>query len=83
MDVIKARNKNEGSDILFFSAFLDLQSIRVDAATASKQLIFFNALTNVRITSGKAPVEVAKFGKKMTFFEASELFQNIRKLPTL
>ena len=33
----------------FFSAFLDLQSIRDDETTTSKKLIFFNALTDVRI----------------------------------
>ena len=32
--------------ILFFSAFLDLQSIRDDMTTTSKQLIFVNALTD-------------------------------------
>ena len=35
---------------IFFSVFLDLQSIRDDEATTSKQLIFFYALTDVRIT---------------------------------
>ena len=39
--------------LLYFSAFLDLQSIRDNEATTSKQLIFFNALTDVRITSRK------------------------------
>ena len=34
----------------FFSAFLDLQSIRDDETTTSKKLIFFNALTDVPIT---------------------------------
>ena len=33
----------------FFSAFLDLQSIRDDETTISKKLIFFNALTDVQI----------------------------------
>ena len=33
----------------FFSAFLDLQSIRDDETTTSKKLIFFNALTDVPI----------------------------------
>ena len=37
-------------DLNFFSAFLDLQSIGDDEATASKELIFFNALTDVLIT---------------------------------
>ena len=46
-------NKDVSSDFLFFSAFLDLQSIRDDEATTSKQLIFFNALTDVLITSQK------------------------------
>ena len=35
--------------ISFFSAFLDLQSIRDDETTTSKKLIFFNALTDVPI----------------------------------
>ena len=39
---------------LFFSAFLDLQSIRDDEA--SKELIFFNTLTDVTITSRKTRV---------------------------
>ena len=46
-------NKDVSSDFLYFSAFLHLQSIRGDEATTSKQLIFFNALTDVRITSQK------------------------------
>ena len=37
-------------DLIFFSAFLDLQNIRDDEATTSKELIFFNALTDVLIT---------------------------------
>ena len=42
-------------DLIFFqfSAFLDLQSIRDDEATTSKELIFFNALADVPITSWK------------------------------
>ena len=36
---------------IFFSAFLDLQSIKDDEATTSKELIFFNALTDVPIKS--------------------------------
>ena len=35
------------------TAFLDLQSIRNDEATASKELIFFSALTYVPFTSRK------------------------------
>ena len=46
-------------DLIFFSAFLDLQNIRHDEATTSKELIFFNALTDVLITSWKTRVEVA------------------------
>ena len=45
------------SDCLFFSAFLDLQRIRDDEATTAKELIFFNALTDVLITSRKPRVE--------------------------
>ena len=49
----------KSSDFRFFSAFLDLQSIRDDEATTSNELIFFNALTASLITSGKTGVEVA------------------------
>ena len=38
---------NKSSDFLFFSAILDLQSIRDDEATTSIELIFFNAMTDV------------------------------------
>ena len=51
--------KKQRSDFLFFSAFLDLQSIRDDEATTSKELIFFNSMTDVPITSRKTGVEVA------------------------
>ena len=46
---------NVNKDLVFFkfSAFLDLQSIREDEATTSKELIFFNALADVQITSRK------------------------------
>ena len=42
-------------DLIFFSfsASLDLQSIRDDESTTSKELIFFNALADVQITSRK------------------------------
>ena len=49
-DVLKA--------LIFFSAFLDLQSIRDDEATTSNELIFCNALTDDLITSRKTRVEV-------------------------
>ena len=42
--------------LIFFSAFLDLQSIRDDEATTPKELIFFNALTDVPIISRKTRV---------------------------
>ena len=51
-------NKDVNSDFLFFSAFLDLYSIRDDEDT-SKELIFFNALTDVLIASRKTPVSEA------------------------
>ena len=70
-------NKDESSDFLFFSAFLDLQSIREDKATTSKELIFFNALTDVPITSRKTQVEVANSGKTMTFYESIRVFLKI------
>ena len=50
-------------DLIFFSAFLDLQSIRYDEATTPK-LIFFNALANVPITSRTTQVEVATLAKQ-------------------
>ena len=52
--------------------FLDLQSIRDDEATTSNELIFFNALTDVLITSRKTRVEVAK---------ASKFFRKYPKTP--
>ena len=57
----------KSSDFLFFSTFLDLQSIKDDEATTSKELIFFNTLTDVPITSRKTRVEVAM---TMTFYES-------------
>ena len=62
---------------LLFSAFLDLQSIRDDKATTSKELIFFNALTDVPITSRKTRVEVANSGKTMTLYESDRAFPKI------
>ena len=50
-------------ELIFFSAFLDLQSIRDDEATAPKELIFLNALTDFPITLRKTRIEVAKSGK--------------------
>ena len=64
---------------IFFSAFLDLQSIKDDEATTSKELIFFNALTNVPITSQKTRVEVANSGKTMAFYESIRAFPKISK----
>ena len=57
-------------DLIFFSVLLNLQSIRDDEATTSKELIFFNALTDVSITSRKTQVEAANSGKTMTFYES-------------
>ena len=45
------------SDFHFFSAFLDLQSIRDDEATTYKELIF-NALTDVPITSHELKLQI-------------------------
>ena len=59
------------SDFLFFTAFLDLQSIREDEATTSKELIFCNALIDVPITSRKTRVEVANSGKTVMFYEST------------
>ena len=42
-----------------------------------RPLIFFNALTNVPITSRKTRVEVAKSGKRMTFYESILAFSKI------
>ena len=63
--------------LIFFSVFLDLQSIRDNEATTSKELIFFNALTDVPITSRKTRDEVANSGK----MKASELFRKYLKTP--
>ena len=54
-------------DLIFFSAFLDLQSIRDDEATTSKEHIFFNAFTDAPITSRKTRVEIANSSKTTTF----------------
>ena len=70
-------NKDVNSDCLFFSAFQDLQSIRDDEATTSKELFFVNALTDVPITSQRTRVEVANSGKTMTFYESIRAFQKI------
>ena len=70
-------NKDVSSDFLLFSAFLDLQSIKDDEATTSMQLIFFNALTDVPITSWKTRVEVANSGKTMPFYESIRAFRKI------
>ena len=51
-------NKDVNSDFFSFSAFLGLQSIRDDEATTSKELVFFNALTDVPITSRKTRVKL-------------------------
>ena len=64
-------------DLISFSAFLDLQSIRDNGATTSKELIFFNALTDVQITSRKTHVEVATSGKTMTFYGSIRAFTKI------
>ena len=45
----------------------------------SKELIFFNAVTDVPITSRKTRVEVANSGKTMTFYESIELFRKYPK----
>ena len=63
-------NKDVNSVFLFFSAFLDLQSIRDDETTISKELINSNALADVRITSRKTRVEVANSAKTMTLYES-------------
>ena len=72
-------NKDVSSDFLLFSAFLDLQSIKDDETTTSMQLIFFNALTDVPITSCKTRVEVANSGKTMPFYESIRAFPKISK----
>ena len=64
-------------DLIFFSAILDLQSIRDDDATTPKELIFFSALTDDMITSRKTLVEVANSGKIMTFTESIRAFLKI------
>ena len=64
-------------DLIFFSAFLDLQSIIEDEATTPREFIFFDALTDVPITSRKTGVEVANSGKTMTFYESVRAFRKI------
>ena len=54
-----------------------MQSIREDEATTSKELIFFNALAYVPMTSRKAWAEVANSGKTMTFLESIRAFPKI------
>ena len=46
-------------------------------ATTSKELIFFNALTDVPVTLRKTRVEVANSGKTMTFYESIQAFPQI------
>ena len=60
-------------DLIFFSAFLDLQRWGHNP----KELIFFNALTDALITSRKSQVEVANSGKTMTLYESIQAFQKI------
>ena len=64
-------------DLIFFSAFLDLQSIRDDEATTQRGSFFFNAFTDALITSRKTRVEVANSGKTMTFYESIRAFPKI------
>ena len=64
-------------DLIFFSAILDQQRIRDDVVTTSKELILFNASTDVPITSRKTWVEVANSGKTMTFYESIQAFPKI------
>ena len=59
--------------LLFFSALLDLQSIRDVEATTFKELIF----TDVPITSRKTRFEVANSGKIMTFYESIRAYPEI------
>ena len=63
-------NKDVSSDFLSFSAFLNLQGIKDHEAKISKQLIFFNALTDVRITSRKKTQLKLQNLAKMTQYES-------------
>ena len=68
----------------FFSAFLDLRSIRDNETTTSKKLIFFYAFdrcSDYMITSRKTRVEVANSSKTMTFYERTKLFRKFPKTP--
>ena len=56
-----------------------MQSIRDHEATTSKELIFFNAVTDVLITSRKIRVAVANSGKTMTFYKSIQAFPKISK----
>ena len=68
------------SALIFFSAFLDMQSIRKDEATTSEELFFFNPLTDVRLLHGKHKFKL-QTGKKGRSLKASELFQKYPKAP--
>ena len=63
-------NKDASSDFLFFSAFLDLQSIRDDEVKTSKEL-----------TSRKTQVEVANSDKTMMFYESIRAYRKYPKTP--
>ena len=65
---IEGVNKN----LIFFSAFLDLQR-----GHKPQGAHFFNALAGVPITSRKTRVEVANSGKTMTFYESIRAFPQI------
>ena len=60
-------------DFLSLSAFLDLHSIRDDEATTSKQLIFFNALTDIALLHGKTQLKM----QNMMSYESIHAFPKI------
>ena len=61
----------------FLLCILRPANIRDDEATTSKELVSFNALTGVPITSRKTRVEVANSGKTMIVYESIRAFQKI------
>ena len=70
-------NKDVSSDFLFCILRLAKHKRQWGHNLHSKELIFFNALTDVRITSQKNNNWVAKYGKKMMLYESIRAFLKI------
>ena len=65
-------------DLIFFSAFLDLQSIRDDEATNPKELISLMLWLMLQLLYGQHGLKLQTVAKQLRSMKASELF---RKLP--